>query len=171
GMSAAKVDQLEEEMAKLQHSYEESASSMRRLQEEEKALRESLRVTTEELENSRQSITVSETEKMSLRQQLAELQDQLEHAKRAAPINGEVSNGVASQASGLINLVSSSSKKPKRRSAGFEPTNTDRFSGTFNPRPVSMAFGATSGHQQTLSGSTFKPDLENVEMELENLLA
>ncbi|KAG9567402.1 myosin-2, partial [Aureobasidium melanogenum] len=171
GMSAAKVGQLEEEMAKLQHSYEESASSMRRLQEEEKALRESLRVTTEELENSRQSITVSETEKMSLRQQLAELQDQLEHAKRAAPINGEVSNGVASQASGLINLVSSSSKKPKRRSAGFEPTNTDRFSGTFNPRPVSMAFGATSGHQQTLSGSTFKPDLENVEMELENLLA
>ncbi|THY83812.1 class V myosin [Aureobasidium pullulans] len=171
GMSAAKVGQLEEEMAKLQHNYEESSSNMRRLQEEEKTLRESLRLTSEELENSRQSVTVSENEKMSLRQQLAELQDQLEHAKRAAPVGGEMTNGGAVQPSGLINLVSSSSKKPKRRSAGFEPTNTDRFSGTFNPRPVSMAFGATSGHQQTLSGSTFKPDLENVEMELENLLA
>ena len=61
-----------------------------------------------------------------------------------------------------------------RRGGVLDPKhiNTDRFSGAFNPRPVSMAFGANSaGHTQNLSGSTFNPGLENVEMELENLLA
>lgn len=173
GVSAARLEAMEQDMIKLQHSYEESSASMRRLQDEEKSLRESLRTTADELEQSRQSNTVSESEKMSLRQQLADLQDQLEHAKRAVPVsNGDASNanvGVASQASGLINLVSS--KKPKRRSAGLERIETDRFSGTFNPRPVSMAFAGNTSHQPNLSGSTFRPDLENVEMELENLLA
>ena len=172
GITAAKLNAMEADMQRLQTSYEESTVNMRRLQEEEKTLRESLRVTSQELETTRQSKTVSETEKLSLRQQLAELQDQLELAKRAAPVNGELTNGngvAAQQPSGLINLVSS--KKPKRRSAGPEPINTERVSGTFNPRPVSMAFGATGGHTQNLSGSTFNPGLENVEMELENLLA
>jgi myosin-5 len=174
GITAAKLDQMEAEMTRLRATYDESTASMRRLQEEEKALRESLRVTNQELEVTRQSKTVSETEKLSLRQQLADLQDQLELAKRAAPI-ADLSNGVGintlgGQASGLINLVAS--KRPKRRSAGPEQLNQDRFSGAFNPRPVSMAFGAmNTAHASTLSGSTFNPGLENVEVELENLLA
>ena len=170
GITAARLEAMEADMSRLQASYEESTANMRRLQEEEKSLRENLRVSNQELETTRQSKTVSETEKLSLRQQLADLQDQLEHAKRAVPVNGELTNGNAmpQQPSGLIKLVSS--KKPKRRSAGPEAINTERFSGTFNPRPVSMAFGAT-GHTQNLSGSTFNPGLENVEMELENLLA
>lgn len=167
-ITAAKLSAVEADMQRLQTSYEESTASMRRLQDEEKTLRESLRVTSQELEQTRQSKTISETEKLSLRQQLAELQGQLELAKRAAPVNGDLTNGNATpqQPSGLINLVSS--KKPKRRSAGPEQIQTERFSGAFNPRPVSMAFG---GHSQTLSGSTFNPGLENVEVELENLLA
>ncbi|WPG97890.1 myosin-2 [Acrodontium crateriforme] len=172
GITAAKLSALETDMQRLQTSYEESTVAMRKLQEEEKTLRESLRVTSQELETTRQGKTASETEKLSLRQQLADLQDQLELAKRAVPTAAErdLANGTAANApSGLINLVTS--KKPKRRSAGPEPINTERFSGAFNPRPVSMAFGATGSHTQNLSGSTFNPGLENVEMELENLLA
>ena len=173
GITAAKLSAVEADFARLQTSFEESQASMRRLQEEEKTLRESLKSTSQELEVTRQSKTASESEKLSLRQQLADLQDQLEHAKRAQPVNGELANGNGAvqppQPSGLINLVAS--KKPKRRSAGPEPISTERFSGTFNPRPVSMAFGATGGHAQNLSGSTFNPSLETVEMELESLLA
>lgn len=171
GITAAKLSVVEQEMQRLQATHDESQQNMRRLEAEEKHLRESLKVTNQELETTRQSKTASETEKLSLRQQLADLQDQLELTKRAVPINGELANGngVAAQPSGLINLVSS--KKPKRRSAGPEQINIERFSGAFNPRPVSMAFGATGGHVQNLSGSTFNPGLENVEMELENLLA
>jgi myosin-5 len=172
GITAAKLGAMEQEMQKLRTNYDESTSAMRRLQDEEKTLRESLRTTSQELEATRQSKTVSETEKLSLRQQLADLQDELELAKRAVPVNGDGANGFnqpPAQASGLINLVSS--KKPKRRSAGPEQINSERFSGAFNPRPVSMAFGAVSGHSQNLSGSTFNPAQESVEMELENLLA
>jgi myosin-5 len=172
GITAARLSQMEADMQRLQTSYEESTSNMRRLQDEEKNLRESLRVTNQELESTRASKTASETEKLSLRAQLADLQDQLELAKRAAPVgNGELVNGNALPgASGLINLVAS--KKPKRRSAGPEAIQTERFSGAYNPRPVSMAFGAGgNGHAPNLSGSTFNNGLENVEMELENLLA
>ncbi|TKX25890.1 myosin-like protein [Elsinoe australis] len=172
GIHAARLSQMEQDMARLQTNFEESTANMRRLQDEEKTLRESLRSTSEELESTRKSRNASETEKLSLRQQLAELQDQLELAKRAVPVNGEVTNGTErglGQASGLINLVSA--KKPKRRSAQLEKIDTDhRFSGSFNPRPVSMMWGGNA-HQQTLSGSTFRPDLDNVEMELENILA
>ncbi|KAK0309996.1 Myosin type-2 heavy chain 1 [Friedmanniomyces endolithicus] len=183
GITAAKLTAVEQDFAKLQASFEESQGSMRRLQEEEKGLRESLKRTSQELEETRQTRTVEETEKMGLRQQLAEMQDQLEHAKRVQTVpvgingGGDMMNGnggsTLSQASaGLINLVAS--KKPKRRSVGLEQIQTERFSGTYNPRPVSMAFGATTagvGHAQNLSGSTFNPSLENVEMELESLLA
>ncbi|KAK4569767.1 Myosin type-2 heavy chain 1 [Recurvomyces mirabilis] len=181
GITAAKLTAVEADFQRLQTNFEESQGSMRRLQEEEKGLRESLRSTSSELESTRQGKTASETEKLSLRQQLAEMQDQLELAKRAqvmAPVAGDMVNGngmigaggAVQQPSGLINLVAS--KKPKRRSAALEQIQTERFSGTFNPRPVSMAFGATaSGHTQNLSGSTFNPSLENVEMELESLLA
>ncbi|KAI7004536.1 myosin-2, partial [Hortaea werneckii] len=170
GINAAKLSAMETDMQRLQAAFDESTTNMRKLQDEEKALRENLRVTSQELETTRQSKTASESEKLSLRQQLADMQDQLELAKRAAPVNGEMTNGNAgpTQPSGLINLVSS--KKPKRRSAGPEQIPTERFSGAFNPRPVSMAFGPTT-HTSTLSGSTFTPGLETVEMELENLLA
>ncbi|KAI7364263.1 myosin-2, partial [Hortaea werneckii] len=170
GINAAKLSAMETDMQRLQAAFDESTTNMRKLQDEEKALRENLRVTSQELETTRQSKTASEGEKLSLRQQLADMQDQLELAKRAAPVNGEMTNGNAAptQPSGLINLVSS--KKPKRRSVGPEQIPTERFSGAFNPRPVSMAFGPTA-HTSTLSGSTFNPGLETVEMELENLLA
>lgn len=171
GIHAARLSAMEQDMSRLQTNYEESTSNMRKLQDEEKALRESLRMTTEELEQTRRNKNTSDGEKVSLRQQLAELQDQLELAKRAAPVNGELTNGTdrgAAQNTGLINLVSA--RKPKRRSAQLEKIDTERFSGSFNPRPMSMAFTGTT-HQQTLSGSTFTPNLDNVEAELENLLA
>ncbi|KAJ8106127.1 hypothetical protein OPT61_g9746 [Boeremia exigua] len=168
GITAAKLSQMEDEFKKLQTNYEESTAKMRHLQEEEKQLRASLKQTTEELDTSRRKSNVTETEKMSLRQQLAELQEQVELMKRSGPINGTFDNGVAPVvASSLINLVSS--KKPKRRSAGPDTRDLDRFSATYNPRPVSMAVGSTV-HRQNLSGSTFA-QLDNVELELENILA
>jgi myosin-5 len=170
GINAARLSAMEQDYQRLQKNYEESTTSMRRLQEEEKSLRESLRHTTEELNKSKQRSSQHESEKMSLRQQLVDLQDQLDLAKRSAPINGELVNGATNQntATGLINLVSS--KKPKRRSAGAEPLHTDRFSGTYNPRPVSMAV-TTGLHKPNLSGSTFSPAYDNVEMELEEILS
>ncbi|KAK5154648.1 hypothetical protein LTR04_005962 [Oleoguttula sp. CCFEE 6159] len=171
GITAARLTAMEEDMRKLQNSYDESTTNMRRLQDEEKALRESLRVTSQELEHARQSGTTHETEKLSLRQQLADLQDQLELAKRAGPLNGESTNGILSHlpATGLINLVSS--KKPKRRSVGPERVDVDRFSGSYNPRPGSISMSGSNTHRQNLSGSTFSPGLDNVEFELENLLS
>ncbi|OMP89223.1 Myosin-2 [Diplodia seriata] len=169
GITAARLSQMEEEFNKLQSNYEESTTNMRRLQEEERHLRETLKETTEELEHTKRRSSQVESEKISLRQQLADLQDQLELAKRAAPINGDLANGNHVPASGLINLVSS--KKPKRRSAG-ERADIERFSGAFNPRPVSMAVTGQSLHKQsTFSGSTFTPGLDNIEFELENILS
>ena len=106
---------------------------------------------------------------MSLRQQLADLQEQVEIMKLSGPINGELHNGHAPSnvPSSLIKLVSS--KKPKRRSAGPDTRDLNRFSEQYNPRPVSMAPGSTI-HRQNLSGSTFA-QLDNVELELENILA
>jgi myosin-5 len=161
-------------MKKLQQNFDESVSNIKRLQDEEKELRESLRVSQLEVEATKRASQIHETEKVTLRQQLAELQDQLEMAKRAVPImptNGEVTNGAAVQqpSNGLINLVSS--KKPKRRSAGAETREIDRFSGAYNPRPVSMAVTGSNLHRQGLPGSTFIQGVDNVEFELENLLA
>jgi myosin V len=87
------------------------------------------------------------------------------------PTNGELTNGAAVQPpqNGPINLVSS--KKPKRRSAGAEPREIDRFSAAYNPRPVSMAVTGSQLHRQNFSGSTFMSGVDNVEFELENLLA
>ncbi|KAJ4379409.1 Myosin type-2 heavy chain 1 [Didymella sp. IMI 355093] len=168
GITAAKLSQMEDEFKKLQTNYEESTAKMRHLQEEEKQLRASLKQTTEELDSSKRRSNVTETEKMSLRQQLAELQEQVELMKRSGPVNSTFENGGHSiAASSLINLVSS--KKPKRRSAGPDTRDLDRFSATYNPRPVSMAVGSTA-HRQNLSGSTFA-QLDNVELELENILA
>jgi myosin V len=173
GIAVARLQAMEEEMKKLQQSFDDSTSSIKRMQEEERELRDSIRTTNVELEQARQESRRHEGEKTALRQQLGELQDQLELAKRIVPanVNGEVTNGnslMPPAASGLINLVSS--KKPKRRSAGAEPREVDRFSATYNPRPVSMAVAST-GHRQNLPGATFLPGVDNIELELESLLA
>jgi len=170
GINAARLSALEEDHRRLQHNYEESSTNMRRLQDEEKTLRQSLRETTEELNAANQRSSHHESEKVSLRQQLAELQDQLERVKLQGPLNGMETNGISAHApaAGLINLVAS--KRPKRRSAGAEVIHSDRFSAAFNPRPVSMA--VTSGaHRPDLPGSAFSPTIDNVELELEDLLA
>lgn len=167
GIAGARLQAMEEEMKDLQARFEESAANIKRLQDEEKQLRDSLRSTGTELEVARQENNRHENEKSSLRQQLVELQDALELARRSAPVNGEA-NGTVVQpiANGLINLVSS--KKPsKRRSAGAEIRDVDRFSGAYNPRPVSMAI---TGRQAVMSGSTLTPG-DSIEMELEALLA
>lgn len=171
GIAAARLEAMEAEMKKLQANFEESSANVKRMQEEERELRESLRSTSTELEAARQESQRHEIETNNLRQQLAELQEALEQARRAAPINGEVpngTNGVApAVANGLINLVAA--KKPKRRSAGAEPRELERYSMAYNPRPVSMMPGMN--RQTTLSGSTFIPGAETIELELESLLA
>ncbi|GAQ09035.1 myosin-2 [Aspergillus lentulus] len=146
GITAARLAAMEDEMNKLQQNYAEAQTIVKRLQEEEKVSRESIR----EAENDR----------ASLRQQVADLEEQLELAKRNIPLNGlngdaQNSGPIQPPAGGLINLVSSKKSKPKRRSAGAEKIDTDRFSGAYNPRPVSMAI----------------PRLDTVEVELENLLS
>lgn len=168
GITAAKLSAMEDEFKKLQANYDESTSKMRHLQEEEKQLRASLKKTTDELDQAKRRSNVTESEKLSLRQQLADLQEQVEMMKRSGPINGEMTNGHAPLGSSLINLVSS--KKPKRRSAGPDTRDLGGFSPTYSPRPVSMAVGSAL-HRQNLSGSTFNPNLDNVELELENILA
>lgn len=167
GIAAARLQAMEEEMKDLQARFDESAANVKRMQDEEKQLRESLRATGTELEVARTEATRHENEKNSLRQQLNEMQDALELARRAAPVNGEVNgNGAQPIANGLINLVSS--KKPsKRRSVGAEIREADRFSGAYNPRPVSMAI---TSRQAVMSGSTLQ-GIDSIEMELEALLA
>lgn len=174
GITAARLSAMEDEMKKLQVSFDESAANIKRLQEEEKELRENLRISTLEIETTKKVSLEHEAEKNTLKQQLVDLQDQLELAKRAVPImptNGDMANGTAQiPQNGLINLVSS--KKPKRRSAGAEPiTQIDRISGAYNPRPVSMAVTGSNLQRQALTGSAFVPGVDNVEFELENLLA
>ncbi|KAF2490309.1 myosin-2 [Lophium mytilinum] len=170
GITAAQLSQMEDEFKVLRHNYDESTANMRRLQEEEKQLRDSLKKTTDELEQSKRRSMNFESEKSSLKQQLVDLQDQFELLKRTGPLNGEMPNGMGHTTlpgSNLINLVSS--KKPKRRSAGPDRADLDRFSATYSPRPVSMAVGS-GVHRQNLSGSTFAP-MDNVELELESILA
>ncbi|KAJ4537800.1 Myosin type-2 heavy chain 1 [Exophiala dermatitidis] len=174
GIVAARLSALEEEHAKLQASHDEHMGNAKRLQEEERKLRETLQVSNAELEQLRQTVATHESERGSLRQQINELQDQLEMARKAPPpaatngVNGDYVNGGSQLPNGLINLVSS--KKPlKRRSAGAaERSELDRYSVAYNARPVSMALDT---HLKTLSGSTFNAGLDSIEMELENLLS
>lgn len=170
GINAARLSAMEEEMKVLQQNFEESVANVKRLQEEERELRESLRLSKLEVEKNKRASLAHESEKASLRQQLAELQDQLELAQRAPPVvpaNGDLANGAAAQAptNGLINLVSS--KKPKRRSAGMEGRDFDRVSAAYNPRPVSMAVTGGGVHRP----NAFPASSDNIEFELENLLA
>jgi myosin-5 len=168
GITAARLSAMEADFKKLQANYDESTSKMRHLQDEERQLRESLKKTTEELDQAKRRSTDLQSDKMNLRQQLADLQDQFEMLKRTGPINGEMTNGHAPvAANNFINLVAS--KKPKRRSAGPGDRELDRFSQAYNPRPTSLAVQSYA-HQKNLSGSTFN-NLDNVELELENILA
>ena len=172
GITAARLNAMETEMARLQQTYEETATHLKKLQDDEKALRETLRLRDIELLRVKQEGADHETEKLTLRQQLLDLQDQLEIAKKAGPVNGEHMNGYATQpaTNGLINLVSS--KKPKRRSAGAERGEMEKFATAYNPRPVSMAVtGSNNSFRQNLSGSTLSPVLDSIEVELENLLS
>lgn len=169
GIAVARLQAMEEEMKKLQQAFDESTANIKRMQDEERELRESLRDANSELETSKQASSEKDKNNNSLRQELEALKDALEVAKRSAPINGEAnSQAVPTATAGLINLVSS--KKPKRRSAGAEPRDLDRFSGTYNPRPVSMAI-TSHAHRQNLSGTTYIPGIDNIETELESLLA
>ena len=167
GIAAARLEQMEIEMKKLQASFEESVANVKRMQEEERKLRDSLRATSSELEAARLESQRHEAEKNSLRQQLAELQEALEQVRRNAPANGDNTHNHAAPP-GLINLVST--KKPKRRSAGAELRDMDRYSMAYNPRPVSMAVPGMN-RQTTLSGSTLFPGVDSIELELEALLA
>lgn len=175
GITAARLSAMEEEMEKLQQAHNESLTTIKRLQEEEKIARESIRTADLELVKLKEINTTQESERSSLRLQLSELQEQLEVAKRSVIVNGtngDLQNGTAvpAPASGLINLVSSKKPKPKRRSAGAEKIESDRFSGAYNPRPVSMAVTNTN-LRQLASGPTYTPGDDTIETELENLLS
>jgi myosin-5 len=171
GITAARLSAMEIEMDVLQKTYDESAANVRRLQEEEKTLRESLRRRDLELEKAKEAEINKETDNKFLREQLVELQDQLELARRAVPVNGELTNGHAAlpPSNGLINLVSI--KRPKRRSAGAERGDVDRFSAAYNPRPMSMAVTGPNAYRNNVSGPALSPTMDNVEMELVNLLS
>ncbi|KAK3325629.1 P-loop containing nucleoside triphosphate hydrolase protein [Apodospora peruviana] len=174
GIAAARLEAMEAEMKKLQASFDESSANVKRMQDEERALRDSLRATSTELEVARQDNQRHEAETSSLRQQLAELEEALEQAKRAVPLNGEMTNGTngvgSALPSGILNLMTT--KKPsKRRSAGAEPAGIERaYTHVYNPRPMSIA-NPLNNRQNTLSGLTFVPGVESIELELETLLA
>ncbi|KAJ5320518.1 hypothetical protein PENANT_c033G03137 [Penicillium antarcticum] len=174
GITAARLEAIEEEMAKLQQSYTEAQANIKRLQEEERLSREALQAADEELQRLKLIDADHEKDKTGLRQRISELEEQLEVAKRSVPVNGvngDLPNGGAVQAPApaLINLVSSKKPKPKRRSAGAEKIETDRFSGAYNPRPVSMAI--TPGSMAARQNAVISPGSESVEYELENLLS
>lgn len=173
GITAARLEAVEEEMNKLQLSHSEAQATIKRLQEEERVSREALQATNEELERLKLLNGDHEKEKSVLRQRVSELEEQLEVAKRSVPVNGvngDLSNGAAAPAPtpGLINLVSSKKPKPQRRSAGAEKVGTDRFSGAYNPRPVSMAIAGLGVARPNAASS---PGLDSVEAELEQLLS
>lgn len=169
GIATARLTSLEEEMTALQQNHVDAQATIKRLQEEEKTSRESIQSTNQELERLQKVDSDHENDKATLRQQVADLEEQLELAKRAMPVNGNADPAaggpIQPPAGGLINLVSSKKPKPKRRSAGAERIDTDRFSGAYNPRPVSMAVPSSNLGRQS------SPGLDTVEAELENLLS
>ena len=171
GITAARLAAMEEEMSKLQHTHDDAAAQIKRLTEQEKTLKETIRTTDAELATVKEAGRSHESEKKSLRQQLAELQDQLELAKRSGPVNGELTNGhaIQPQPSGLINLVSQ--KRTRRRSADAEKYNGDRYSGTYNPRPMSMAVTGPNAFRGNGVSNGLSPMTENIEQELIDILS
>ena len=174
GQVAAELSVSQAKLQELQIKHQDVQKRYNELSQEASQLRKALEERGLEAEQHKKVSHSHETEKLSLRQQLAELQDQLELAKRSVPINGDLANGTATQplTTGLINLVSS--KRPKRRSLGPENINTDLDGfNTFNPRPVSMfPTGPNGNNAAHLSGATLSPGLGgSVEAELEDLLS
>jgi myosin-5 len=174
GITEARLEAIVEEMSKLKLNHEEAQATIKRLQEEEAKSREALQTANEELARLRLVDATHEEAETSLRGRISDLEQQLETASKSAPLNGvtdDLPNGGAVQTPtpGLINLVSSKKPKPKRRSAGAEKIETDRFSGAYNPRPVSMAI--TPGSMAARQNAAISPGLESVEVELENLLS
>ena len=170
GIVASRLAATEEEMKKVQQSHAGAQATIKRLQEEEKVSRETIRSANEELERLRKLNADNENDKASLQKQVAELQEHLEVTKRSLTVNGAGTNGdlqgaspILPHASGLINLVSTKKPKPKRRSIGGERGETDLFgNGDYHPRPASMAVPAPAS---SVAG------VDSVEVEFENLLS
>lgn len=176
GQVAAELSVSQVKFQELQVKHQDIQKRYNELSQEAVQLRKALEERGLEAEHHKKLSHSHETEKMSLRQQLAELQDQLELAKRSVPVNGELANGNTGQplATGLINLVSS--KRPKRRSLGPEHIQTDLdgyTNNSYNPRPMStMGIPGPNASTAHLSGATLSPGLGgSVEVELEDLLA
>ena len=171
GIAAARLAAMEDEMNKIQQDRDEAMAQSKRLQEQEKTLKETIKKSDLELAAFKEVNVGHENDKKSLRQQLADLQDQLEVLKRAGPVNGELANGhaIQPQPSGLINLVSH--KKAKRRSAGAERIDGERNSGAFNPRPMSMAVTGPNAFRSNGINGGMSPTEESVEQELFDLLS
>ncbi|KAL9090423.1 MAG: hypothetical protein Q9159_001952 [Coniocarpon cinnabarinum] len=175
GQVAAELSVNQARFQELQQKHHDVQKRYNDLSTEATQLRKALEERGLEVEQHKKVNHSHETEKLSLRQQLNDLQDQLELAKRSVPVNGELTNGAASQpiSTGLINLVSS--KRPKRRSLGLEPINTNMepFNSAYHPRPVSMAIPNSNVNNAHLSGATLSPGFgdRSIEAELEDLLA
>ena len=171
GINAQRLIAMESEMTKLQEQHDDARAQVKRFEDQEKVLKETIKKTDEELSGIRDANQKHETDKKSLRQQLIDLQDQLEILKRSAPVNGEVLNGhVAQPPVGLINLVSQ--KKAKRWSAGAEKsTDVDRYAGSYNPRPMSMAVTGANGYRSNGINGSSGPTQESIEDELINILS
>lgn len=169
GIAAARITQMDEEMAALKQQFDDSTQNMKRLLEEGKELREKLRDTQTKLQDAVSRDKMHEEEKLSLRQQIQQLEDALENAGARALENKEsaAANG-GGFGSGLINLVSN--KKPKRRSAEA-PTKSGEplHRSSFTTRPVSMMPNLGMG-KSDFGSLAYSPPLESTEDELLRIL-
>ncbi|KAI5806521.1 putative myosin MYO2 [Peziza echinospora] len=168
GIAAARLQQMDDEMKTLQRQFEESTSNMKRLQEEGKALRESLSVKTTQLDQQFIKNKTVEEEKQALRSQIAALEEALQNA--GPPVGGDVAPEPApGLTNGLINLVSN--KKPKRRSADVTPAHTgDIYRSSYQTRPQSMMPNSMPLRTRDLDTLQYSPQIENSEYELQRLL-
>ena len=165
GIAAARIQAMEQEMSAITQSRDQALDEAKKRADELAAIRASLKRSELELAKLKEASVVDENEKKALRAQINDIQDQLEIARRAGPMNGDMANGHApppTPGGGLFQLVSS--KKPKRRSAGEERTFGDRVSGAFNPRPMSMAMASAN----TYPGVS---ETDDIETELIDLLS
>ncbi|KAI9824837.1 MAG: Myosin type-2 heavy chain 1 [Phylliscum demangeonii] len=170
GISAARIAAMEQEMTRLQQNFDESVANTKRLQDEERTLRESLKVMAVNLEKAKDYTSTQEVDKINLKQQLAELHEEVENAKKTFQLQAELQNGTAAPpaTNGLIKLVST---KKQRRSAALERVDMEGSSGAYHPRPVSLAVIGNGTQRPNLSGSGHSPMSDNAEFELETLLA
>ena len=170
GINEAHLNAVAADYKSLQLDYERSTEKLRKLQDEEVFLRESLQSTAEELVQTKELGSIHEREKLSLKQEVLELQDRLNMLQNSVQSfeNGETSTPMP--ISGLINLVSV--KKPKRKSATNDRIDTNRWSGAYNPRPVSVsATNDVTAHKQGISEQPINSVYDDIESELEKILA